>query len=146
MFFNVIAIKSRPMQLSFLPDFIFIYQLSVLCLCVCLFVREKRIQWMALYLTFGFLKTDSMLEPCRNAITIPTSLLASEITTEVCYTPFTYSDISYESLWITHIHRSIRFGHFYNRFKSCYKLLRAIYELLWCIYSKIPQFVTSCHG
>ena len=46
------------------------------------------------------------------------------------YTPFTYTDFSYESLRIAQIHGSLRFGHFYDRFKSCYELLRAIYGLL----------------
>ena len=45
-------------------------------------------------------------------------------------TPFTYTDISYESLRIANIHGSLRFGHFYDRFKSCSELLRVIYGLL----------------
>ena len=46
------------------------------------------------------------------------------------YAPFTYTDISYESLRIAHIHGSLRFGHFYDRFQSCYELLRCIYDTI----------------
>ena len=50
------------------------------------------------------------------------------------YTSFTYTDFSYESLRIAQIHGfyhgSLRFGHFYDRFKCCYGLVRAIYGLL----------------
>ena len=55
-------------------------------------------------------------------------------------TPFTYMDFSYKSLRIGHIHGSLRFGHFYDRFNSCYELLRAIYGLLQIITSYYDLF------
>ena len=59
--------------------------------------------------------------------------------------PYTYTDISYESLRIAHIHGSLRFGHFHDRFKSCYKLFRAIYGLLRITTSYYDVFTAKFH-
>ena len=58
---------------------------------------------------------------------------------------FTYTDTSQESLRIAHIHGSLRFGHFYNRFKSSYELLPAIYGLLRIVTSYYDVFTTTVH-
>ena len=63
----------------------------------------------------------------------------------VFYAPFTYTDISYESLRKAHIHGSLRFGHFYNRFKSSYELLRTIYGLLRIITDYYDVFTAKFH-
>ena len=54
-------------------------------------------------------------------------------------------DISYESLGIAHIRGSLRFGHFYDRFKSCFELLRGIYGLLRIITSYYDVFTAKFH-
>ena len=43
------------------------------------------------------------------------------------------------------IHGSLRFGHFYDRCKSCYELLRAIYGLLRIIPSYYDVFTAKFH-
>ena len=60
-------------------------------------------------------------------------------------TPFTFTDFSYESLRIAHIHGSLRFGHFYNRFKNCYELFTVYYGLLRVITMYLRQNSKICY-
>ena len=70
---------------------------------------------------------------------------ASYLQMLVIDSPFTYTDFSYEFLRMAQIHGSLRFGHFYDRFKSCYELLRTIYDLLGIITMYLRKNSTICY-
>ena len=60
------------------------------------------------------------------------SVLA-QVMVAVYVIPPSHTRIFLEFLRIAHIHGSLWYSHFYDRFKSCYELLRAIYGLLQII-------------
>ena len=68
----------------------------------------------------------------------------------LCYTPFTYTDFSYESLRIAQTHGSFTDPYDLATFTtdlrvitSCLRFITDYYELLRCIYGNSPRFVTS---
>ena len=59
----------------------------------------------------------------------------------ICYVPFTYTVISYESLRIAHIYGSLRLA----TFTSCYELFTVYYGLLRAITMYLRQNSTICY-